>query len=74
MEIVYGLITVTHMLNPSCIILGGGVMEQPYVLEEIRKKLYENIMPSFRHLKVEKAMLGNRAGMLGAAILDRNFH
>lgn len=68
MEIVYGLITVVHMLNPSCIILGGGVMEQPYVLEEVRKRLYENIMPSFRHVDIKKAELGNSAGMLGAAV------
>lgn len=70
MEIVNGLIIITHMLNPSCIILGGGVMEQPYVLNHIREKLYENIMPSFRHVKIEKAKLGNQAGMLGAAVLD----
>lgn len=70
MEIVNGLIIITHMLNPSCLILGGGVMEQPYVLERIREKLYENIMPSFRHVKIERAELGNQAGMLGAAVLD----
>ncbi len=70
MEIIYGLITIVYMLNPSCIILGGGVMEQPYVLEQIREKLYQHIMPSFRHVRIEKARLGNRAGMLGAAMLD----
>ncbi|MDE6992598.1 MAG: ROK family protein, partial [Lachnospiraceae bacterium] len=31
-EIVYGLITIVHMLNPECVILGGGIMEQPCVL------------------------------------------
>ncbi len=71
MEIVYGLVTIIHMLNPSCAILGGGVLEQPYVLQKIREKLYPNIMPAFRHVRIEKAELGNRAGMLGAAMLDR---
>lgn len=71
LEIVYGLTTIVHMLNPACAILGGGVMEQPYVLEQIRRELYRNIMPSFRHVKIEKAVLGNRAGMLGAAVLNR---
>ena len=70
MEIVYGLITVVHMLNPSCIILGGGVMDQPYVLQQIQEKLYQNIMPSFGHVEVKKAELGNQAGMLGAAVLN----
>ncbi|EOS23791.1 hypothetical protein C806_02577 [Lachnospiraceae bacterium 3-1] len=70
MEIVYGLVTIVHMLNPSCAILGGGVMEQPYVLQQIQEKLYQNIMPSFRHVQIKKAELGNRAGMLGAAVLE----
>lgn len=70
MEIVYGLITIVHMMNPSCVILGGGVMEQPYVLQQIQEKLYQNIMPSFRHVSIQKAELGNRAGMLGAAVLN----
>ncbi len=69
LEIVYGLTTIIHMLNPECAILGGGIMEQPYVLEQLREKLYPNIISSFRQVKIEKAALGNRAGMLGAAVL-----
>lgn len=69
LEIIYGLTTVIHMLNPECVILGGGVMEQPYVLECLRKQLYQHIMPSYHHVVIEKAALGNRAGMLGAAVL-----
>ncbi len=68
-EIVYGLITIVHMLNPECVILGGGIMEQPCVLEQLREKLYPNIMPSFRHVQIKRAALGNQAGMLGAAVL-----
>lgn len=69
LEILYGLTTIIHMLNPECVILGGGIMEQPYVIEQLQEKLYPNIMPSFRQVKLEKAALGNRAGMLGAAVL-----
>ncbi|MDO4321183.1 MAG: ROK family protein [Lachnospiraceae bacterium] len=69
MEIVYGLATITHMMNPSCLVLGGGIMEQPYVLEQIQDRLYRSIMPSFRRVRVKKASLGNQAGMLGAATL-----
>ncbi len=69
MEIVYGLTTIIHMLNPECAILGGGIMEQPYVLDQLRETLYPNIMTSFRQVKLEKAALGNCAGMLGAAVL-----
>lgn len=69
LEIIYGLTTIIHMLNPECVILGGGVMEQPYVLERLREQLYQHIMSSYHHVMIEKAALGNRAGMLGAAIL-----
>lgn len=69
MEIVYGLVTIIHMVNPSCAILGGGVLEQPYVLQQVKEKLGQNIMPSFRHVEIKKAELGNKAGMLGAAVL-----
>ena len=36
-----------HMLNPECMILGGGIMEQSYVIEQLRERLYPNIMSSF---------------------------
>ena len=71
MEIIYGLTSVIHILNPSCVILGGGIMQQPYIFERLLEKLNKNIMPSFCHVKIKRAELGNHAGMLGAAILDR---
>ena len=70
-EIVYGLVSIVHMLNPSCIILGGGIMEQPYIPAQIEKKLMPSVMSSFRGLKIKKAELGNQAGMLGAQCLDK---
>lgn len=69
-EIVYGLTTIIHMLNPECVILGGGIMEQPWVLEQIRSMLQPQIMSSFRHVEIKKAALGNQAGMLGAAVVE----
>ena len=71
MEIVYGLTSIIHIMNPSCVILGGGIMEQPYILNQVKEKLFCNIMPSFGHVNIKKAKLGNHAGMLGAAMLGR---
>ena len=68
-EIVHGLVSIIHLLNPSCIILGGGIMEQPYIPAQIEKQLMPAIMPSFRNLTIKKAQLGNQAGMLGASTL-----
>lgn len=69
-EIVYGLVSIVHMLNPSCIVLGGGIMEQPYISKRIEELLLPSIMSSFRQLSIKKAQLGNQAGMLGASVLD----
>lgn len=68
-EIVYGLTSVIHVFNPSCIILGGGIMAQPYILEEVRQKASARIMNSFRGVRLCQAQLLNRAGLMGAAYL-----
>ena len=66
-EIVYGLTSLIHVMNPSCIILGGGVMEQEYVLKKIRDLLDIHLMESYRKTTVKRALLGNCAGMYRAA-------
>ena len=68
-EILLGLASLTHIFNPSCIILGGGIMVQPLILEKIRQKKERFIMPSFCHVQILPAQLGNTAGLLGAAYL-----
>ncbi len=68
-EIVLGLTTLIHIFNPACIILGGGIMSQPCILEKIKEKLPLSIMPSFGHVVIKTAALGNTAGLLGANYL-----
>ena len=71
-EITYGLISLIHIMNPACVILGGGVMEQEYILEKIKENVFSNIMESYRHVVITKTALGNKAGMYGAAALYIN--
>ena len=66
-EIVNGLVSLVHIFNPSLLVLGGGVMAQPYVLDQVQTRLIPRISPGFRGVKVTRANLGNQAGLLGAA-------
>ena len=65
-EIVYGLVTLIHIFNPSDILLGGGVLSQPYVINEVKKRVDAKISPGFRGTNIRQTSLGNQAGMMGA--------
>lgn len=64
-EISYGLINLTYIFNPSCILLGGGIMAQPYIQEKLSTILHENIVESFRGVTLCCAKLDNLAGVYG---------
>lgn len=64
-EVLLGLSSLIHIFNPSCIVLGGGIMSQPYLLERLQQKLTDYIMPSFHHVTLVPASLGNKAGLFG---------
>lgn len=68
-EIILGLVNLIHIFNPPCIILGGGILEQPYILQSIQEKLPSQIMSSFRDIKIVSAALGNHAGLFGMAAI-----
>ena len=70
-EIVEGLSTLTYIFNPSCIVLGGGVMEREDVLEQVRRRYYKRVIPTFSKARILPAQLGNQAGMYGAAVYAR---
>ncbi|MFA5356556.1 MAG: ROK family protein [Candidatus Omnitrophota bacterium] len=65
------LVVVVNLLNPDCIVIGGGVAGAGKILfDSVRKKILSRAMSvQARHVKVYKAKLGNRAGLIGAAIL-----
>lgn len=68
-EVLLGLASLIHVFNPPCVILGGGVMSEPRVLEYIHRNIYSHLMPSFWATEIRSAVLGNCAGMMGAAAL-----
>lgn len=68
-EIVYGLVSLIHIFNPSLILLGGGVFAQEYLLREVQKRTGRFLSSGFQNVVLRRAMLGNSAGMMGAAWL-----
>lgn len=69
LDVSTGITTITHVLNPPLIVLGGGIMENDFVVDMIKKKVDELILDSYRPVDIVKASLGNKAGMLGVASL-----
>jgi glucokinase len=65
------LVGVVNLLNPDCIVIGGGVAGAGSILfDKLREVISRRAMVvQARHVKVFKAKLGNDAGLIGAAIL-----
>jgi len=68
-EIIYGLVSLIHIFNPSLIVLGGGVMCQDYVIQTLQQEINAQIMPSFCAVKLVPASLGNDSGLWGVGYL-----
>lgn len=70
-EIIGGLTTLIFIFNPPCIVLGGGIMNEDYIISEIDRRIHARPMHSFQSVQIKKAELKNQAGMLGAAYLAK---
>lgn len=65
-----GLSIAINLLNPDKILLGGAVMEAGDFLlsPALKEALKRSYKASFRCCRIEKASLGNKAGLIGAAL------
>ena len=66
-EIIVGLVNIIYIFNPSMIVLGGGIMNEDYIIELIDRKIYTRLIDNFKNVKIVSPKLGNDAGMIGAA-------
>ncbi|MDT1995577.1 glucokinase [Carnobacterium divergens] len=64
-----------NMLNPSDIVIGGGVSAAgDFLLEQVRHYFEEFTFPQVRHsTNIKLAQLGNDAGVIGASSLAKQF-
>ena len=70
----YALGNVANLLNPSTIVLGGGVSQAgEFLAEKVRNEMQDFMFQTIREqTKVKIAELGNDAGIIGAASLVLN--
>ena len=64
-----GLSSLIHIFNPPCLVLGGGIMESEEIFRRVRRETQALLAPGFETVQIRPALLGNRAGMLGAGYL-----
>lgn len=53
-EIVGGLSTLIFIFNPAVIILGGGIMNEDYIISEIDKRIHSKDIRSFKTVQIKK--------------------
>ncbi len=70
-----GLVTLSYILNPAVIVLGGGIMKNEKIVDEIRDKYRALINPLIGNATdINKAFYDNNAGLIGAYYHFREKH
>jgi fructokinase len=64
-----GLLAVTAVVSPELIVLGGGVMHRPGLLESVQRQLDQLVNGYVAVPELVAPALGGRAGVLGALAL-----
>ncbi len=67
-----GISSLINIFNPEMIVLGGGMMEMGNILlepirEEVKRRTFPSYPVPYQSARIEKAELGEEAGVLGAA-------
>lgn len=66
-EIIIGLINIIYIFNPPLIILGGGVMNEDYIIDLIDRKIYNLLMENFKDVNIVRSKLGSDSALLGVS-------
>lgn len=66
-EIIIGLMNIIYTFNPPLIVLGGGIMNEDYIIDLIDRKIFPRLMDNFRNVNIVRSKMGNNAALLGVA-------
>jgi len=71
--IAVGVANAINVFQPQAVVIGGGISKEgEYLLEPLRKYVYEEIYcKELLRTEIKAALLGNDAGIIGAAMLCR---
>lgn len=73
--IALGLVNLTNISDPSCIVLGGGLATSSEILMPAVRRWFAEMLYSAAHRahpELRSAQLGEQAGAIGAALLPRH--
>lgn len=73
--IALGLVNITNITDPSCIVLGGGLATSSEIVMPAVRRWFSEILYSAAHRvhpELRPAELGEQAGAIGAALLPRH--
>lgn len=68
-EVMIGLAGFIHTFDPPCVVLGGGIMSQQYIIDKLNEIKADYIMPLYCNVVLKSAQLGNYTGLLGVGYL-----
>ena len=66
-EIIIGLMNLIYIFNPPLIVIGGGIMNEDYIIELIDRVICSRLMKSFKNVRIERSQKGNDSALLGVA-------
>lgn len=68
-QVSWGLSSLIHIFNPALLVLGGGIMQNEALFRRIDACVRSQLLPGFEVVTLKPALLGNRAGLIGVALL-----
>jgi fructokinase len=70
-QLAAALATVINVMDPDCIVLGGGLSQMPWLYEQLPSELERYVFSHSCQTKILRAKHGDSSGVRGAAWLSQ---